>query len=77
MLVVDGTFEEQIDELATYIDSLDQQESKVQEEVGQCLQNDDKEAAIQIIVNSASVLNNSSDNGKTTLPACRLSPITN
>lgn len=63
MLVVDGSFEEQIDEVATFIDSLDQNESKVQEKVEQCLQQDDKEAAIQAIVESSSVLSSASEKG--------------
>lgn len=69
MLVVDGTFEEQIDEIATYLDSLDQNESKVQEQVEQHIQQDDKEAAIQAIVDSSSVLSNASEKGEFVRPA--------
>ncbi|CCG80851.1 Eukaryotic translation initiation factor 3 subunit M [Taphrina deformans PYCC 5710] len=61
MLVVDGTFEEQIDELATFIDSLSQEDSKVQEQIQQCLEQDDKERAIQAVVDSSKVLNDATE----------------
>lgn len=63
MLVVDGSFEDQIDELATFIDSLSQEESKVQEAVEQALQQDDKEAAIRSVVQSSGALGHSSEKG--------------
>lgn len=61
MLVVDGSFEEHIDELATFIDSLSKEESKVQEKVEECLQEDDKETAITAVVESSHVLGNASE----------------
>lgn len=67
MLVVDGSFEEHIDELATFIDSLSKEESKVQEKVEECLQEDDKEAAISAVVESSHVLGHASEKG-TSLP---------
>ena len=61
MLVVDGTFEEQADELATFLDTLTEQESKVQETVDACLQEEDNEGAITALVDASSALNAASE----------------
>lgn len=61
MLVVDGSFEEQIDELATFIDSISQAESKVQEQIQHSLEQDDKESAIKAVVDSSHVLNDADE----------------
>ncbi|ORY82499.1 hypothetical protein BCR37DRAFT_398481, partial [Protomyces lactucae-debilis] len=61
MLVVDGSFEEQIDELAQYIDSIAEGESKLQEQIEACLQKDDKEAAIKAAVDAGSAINNAAE----------------
>ena len=63
MLVVDGSFEEQIDELAQYIDSIAEGESKLQEQIEACLQQDDKEAAIKAAVDAGSAINNAQEKG--------------
>lgn len=64
MLVVDGSFDEQIIELATFIDSLSADETKVQENVQQHLEKDEKEEAIKTVVNSSAVLNEASEKSK-------------
>lgn len=74
MLVVDGSFEDQIDELAAFLDSLSSEESNVQEKIQQCIEQDDKEAAIEAIVNSSDVLNNATEKSEsqTSLPHFQL-----
>ena len=56
MLVVDGSFEEQIEELAAFQDSLSQTESKVQENVKAALEKDDRKGAIEEVVRNVSAL---------------------
>lgn len=56
MLVVDGSFEEQIDELAAFQDSLAQSESKVQDTVKAALEKDDRRATVAEVVRNVSAL---------------------
>ena len=72
MLVVDGTFEDQIDELATYIDSLTEGESKVQETVQEKLAQGDTESAIKVVVDSSDALLSANEKGSIAILQQRL-----
>ena len=64
MLVVDGTFEEQIEELAQYLDTLSGDEStKILNQVNSAIEEEDKEAAIRHIIDSCTLLQSASEKG--------------
>lgn len=63
MLVVDGSFEEQVDELATFMDTLSDGELKLQEKVENL---SEKDEIVTTIVNASDVLVKASERGMAT-----------
>jgi len=66
-LIVEGTFEELVDELATYIDNLRKDGEPIQPEVSKLLQNGNQEDALKKLVGNSSVLNTAPEKGITTI----------
>lgn len=65
-LLIEGSFEELCDELATYIDTLNNaqgQETSIQSEIAPLLQDGKKDDALKKVVTASSVLNSAPERG--------------
>jgi len=65
-LLIEGSFEELCDELATYLDNLSSaqgQQTSIQSEIQPLLQDDKKEDALKKVVATSSILNNAPERG--------------
>jgi len=69
-LIVEGTFEELVDELATYIDNLRKDVEPIQPEVSKLLQDGNQEDALKKLVGNSAVLNTAPEKGTTSI-LCR------
>jgi len=66
-LIVEGTFEELVDELATYIDNLRKDVEPIQPEVSKLLQDGNQEDALKKLVGNSAVLNTAPEKGTTSI----------
>lgn len=66
-LLIEGSFEELVDELAAYIDGVNSaqgQQTSIQSEIQPLLQGEKKEDALKKLVTASSVLNNAPERGE-------------
>lgn len=66
-LLIEGSFEELCDELATYIDGLNNtqgQPTSIQSEIAPLLQEEKREDALKKVVTASSVLNSAPERGQ-------------
>jgi len=69
-LIVEGTFEELVDELGAYIDNLRKDGEPIQPEVSKLLQDGKQEDALKKLVGSSAVLNTAPEKGIVAIRGC-------
>lgn len=63
LLMVEGTFFDQVDELANYIDNLKQSEGALVAELAPLVESEDKEPIVSKLVEASSVLSSAPEKG--------------